>query len=88
MHRICKEKISHVFCPMQTKEQIFFFFTPCMMLMQWTGQKLHGARPAMFACTGVAFQSVPMHLCYLVPKVLLVSSGTFFYFFRLRCVNE
>ena len=31
------------------------------MLMQWTGQKLYGAQLAMFACTGIAYQSVPMH---------------------------
>jgi len=63
------------------------FFNPCMMLMQCTGQKSHGARLAMFACTGVAYQSFHMHVCYLVPKARRVSSVTFFLFFRLRCVN-
>jgi hypothetical protein len=42
-------------------EDIKNFFNRGMMLMQWTGQKLHGARLAMFACTGIAYQSVPMH---------------------------
>ena len=46
-------------------EQIFFF-DPCIMLMQRTGSKLHGERLPMFACTGAAFQSVGMHVCYLV----------------------
>ena len=37
------------------------FFSPCVMLMQWSGPKLHETRLAMFACIGIAFQSVPMH---------------------------
>ena len=36
---------------------LIYVFSPCMMLMQWTGQKLHRARLAtMLACTGNANQ--------------------------------
>ena len=31
MHRICKEKMSHVFCPIQTKEQMSYKNVPAEM---------------------------------------------------------
>ena len=68
-------------------EQIwFFFFSPCVMLMQWSGPKLHEPRLFMFVCIGIAFQSVPMHGTSVTFLLGLVSSVTFFLFFRLRWI--
>ena len=55
-----------------------FFFSPCVMLMQWSGPKLHETQLAMFACIGIAFQSVPMHGTSVTFLLGLVSSVTFF----------
>ena len=62
------------------------FFSPCVMLMQWSGPKLHETRLVMFACIGIAFQSVPMHGTSVTFLLGLVSSVTFFLFFRLRWI--
>ena len=61
-HYWCSEKLQRDRVPAWAD---FFFFDPCIMLMQRTGSKLHGERLPMFACTGAAFQSVGMHVCTL-----------------------
>jgi hypothetical protein len=55
--------------------------------MQWRGPKFYGTRLAVLACIRVAFQSVLMHVCYVITYMGLVWSVIFFLFFRLRWVN-
>ena len=70
--------------------KIDIFFPPCSILMQWSGPQQHGVRLAMFACTGVAFQSVPMHGTGGTFLLGRVSSGTFFFVFSIavgKCIR-